>query len=644
MSLKTQRGLRNALLQRVRRHALIATIFRAADPIPSSETSTWEMGSFNNSEAQKGADLVQATLLSSNIEPSRPTRPDTNSVVVRRPPSAEPFIQKTSAPYAQFESPQPVDHDFGPEGTYSPDDSDTDDPAWRQLKTIYRKHQEKNAYKGSTDRTNKPTPNPAHRELQTQNIPDAGDKAGNPQPPKLTSDPVSIRDRLGHDLDTSGKQEITSQSDSDSGFQGLKEQNDQHIHTFPDGFMVDTQKSYPKDEFDSQTDQQQRSPTDSGLQIKDKEDVRIEPDLSLNNFVEDSSSREDDDPDPSLHTVPLEAVWPVQKQDCHPEPKKPPIEGAENPAITTHSRIPDPQAKLKNMVGIDAIHKALRNVIPNQPTSSSIEIITPRRPRPQSQTIVKRKSEERSSKRSDTGTQTTSQGSRSSQTNLNRNINSNQEIHAGSGLDSNPERKPVKSQHISTSNQPVNNSETSQDNQYIEHPDQPLQDGAAVLLQGFPKKPGSDSEIDNESDPDLIQTEIGPLPVDLWEILGHRPPSSPGQDGVIPESPPMPTGPKTNIQRAEASPVDKNLSPRRHTSEKQIFNNIEEGSIQRTVTTDDDLSVTPNSSSSETTSESTADSETSQQSDPDIDELSRRVYAEIRRQLSVEWERSRKRS
>ena len=117
-------------------------------------------------------------------------------------------------------------------------------------------------------------------------------------------------------------------------------------------------------------------------------------------------------------------------------------------------------------------------------------------------------------------------------------------------------------------------------------------------------------------------TEIGPLPVDLWELIGESPPA------VRPQ--PMQT----------ASPAASGMPVQRESLAPQNGKKIPEapaGFVQR--------QVEPGAAVSQGAS-GAADSASQAgqpQAEIDMDELARRVYGEVKKRLALEWERMRRR-
>lgn len=140
-----------------------------------------------------------------------------------------------------------------------------------------------------------------------------------------------------------------------------------------------------------------------------------------------------------------------------------------------------------------------------------------------------------------------------------------------------------------------------------------------------------------------VPTEIGPLPGDLWELLGEKPPTQPqpgdGQMVMRAAAPPVslsapaasPT-PFAERSFAPASPVQRQTAA---PPPQAPMTNSGPAMIQRAETSA--------AASSSTTVSSTEGGEGSEggESEVNVDELARQVYREIKQRLAVEWERGR---
>jgi hypothetical protein len=126
-----------------------------------------------------------------------------------------------------------------------------------------------------------------------------------------------------------------------------------------------------------------------------------------------------------------------------------------------------------------------------------------------------------------------------------------------------------------------------------------------------------------------VNTVIGPLPADLWWLLGQEPPSA------APVSQPD-TETAINLAQRQASPDQGNFSsPQTPTEQAPAETVSQPHTIQRQVITNDPLPTVPQAPAEP------ARTDEARPAGPDLDELARRVYAEVRRRLAAEWERRR---
>lgn len=212
-----------------------------------------------------------------------------------------------------------------------------------------------------------------------------------------------------------------------------------------------------------------------------------------------------------------------------------------------------------------------------------------------------------------------------------------------------------------------------------------------IASTGLQRKQDRTTPSEKASVQEMIPTEIGPLPGDLWEILGQSPPTgSAGEDrstefSSAPKAPlnledspaqskadiSHPASFKTRVNKEEAkSRYSQRESERRTEIEPSISPKSDHGPFQHRASMDADstLGSPPlhNSVTNETSDalvqrqpssrDALPDSADISTEEPVLDtmvepppseqldehELARRVYAEIRRRLSIEWERVRR--
>jgi hypothetical protein len=130
----------------------------------------------------------------------------------------------------------------------------------------------------------------------------------------------------------------------------------------------------------------------------------------------------------------------------------------------------------------------------------------------------------------------------------------------------------------------------------------------------------------------LIETAIGPLPADLWQLIGQKPPES------KPQLPTHETMSASIPQQTESAKPQEEVIGHERTSQpaKPIKMVDFPAAVQRQP-------VAADASSSEQPRDvSISSSQQIAEPELDVDELARKVYARIRQRLSTEWERLRR--
>ncbi|MCJ7550220.1 MAG: hypothetical protein MUQ30_11125 [Anaerolineae bacterium] len=149
--------------------------------------------------------------------------------------------------------------------------------------------------------------------------------------------------------------------------------------------------------------------------------------------------------------------------------------------------------------------------------------------------------------------------------------------------------------------------------------------------------------------PRTVETEIGALPADLWELIGETPPAPQGVPRSGPAEPHAPTtepapvpaarmqppGPGPTLQRSAISTTAQ--APASATATQQ-GDPVQTGTQQ--APSSDSAASEP--APSETGTVAASESEATGELEVDVDSLAHRVYADIRRRLTVEWERTRR--
>jgi hypothetical protein len=356
-----------------------------------------------------------------------------------------------------------------------------------------------------------------------------------------------------------------------------------------------------------------------------------------------------------LQPLPLQAVWPVQRLEeptLSPSPEPP----AMSTSVSTSASEPEPLEPVRDKASETAeIRKALRDVAPGQPTDSSIEIIPPRRPRPQPWPARAGQRDREQSRRVAEGPRPEPAWPESlgiAQDKLRRRVEGphpepaegpRPELVDGPRPVAPPSGRQLLAEPGTASSSPGEATSWSS-------PVQMRPDGGSDAAQSRTPEEGL-------QEPELVQTEIGPLPADLWHLLGQSPPrlhpepvEGQSPHGVEPEpAPSRPAPPTTDgeaaVKRAVAAAEARPVPPASPTSEQLATQGGSPSVIQRRP---DEAGVDTGSAAGAEaggaeTETAAPPGERDAAEEPDVDELARRVYAEIKRRLSVEWERVRRR-
>lgn len=297
---------------------------------------------------------------------------------------------------------------------------------------------------------------------------------------------------------------------------------------------------------------------------------------------------------------PLESAWPVEQI--------PPL--STQPAAQTQPAVHQPGASApvtQPPALAEPIRRALQSVTPGRASDSSVELITPRQPRPAAS-------------------------------------------------------KPAESQR----GQPAANESKTQ--------------AAPETAEAKTSTPSA-APLSPPAQPGLVQTEIGPLPADLWTLIGQPIPAQqkPAQTRTAEARPPqtrpiqatdeapaastVPSAPTSPAPRAESLPAFSNSPsgiPTGHASEPPAGQSHAATpapiTVQRSVVVED-VSVEPAAEQTGPAAESAAADQPApagaSASQPanqtpaptnalDLDELARQVYAELRNRLQMDWERIRR--
>ena len=294
----------------------------------------------------------------------------------------------------------------------------------------------------------------------------------------------------------------------------------------------------------------------------------------------------DETPSSPLQPLPLEAVLPVQRQEAEP-PALPPSQEVQLPnglVLTELSRTttPPPGEPLlqRALEEEQPLRQILQDVATDQQSSAAVEFVLPRRPRP---------------------------------------------VPTPAPRPPQVQTKPA--------------------------------EAASGSDMAAPPVPGSTSAEPEEAEPQMIQTEIGALPSDLWTLIGQQPPSPPlppagtttsdaaplvqraiaaaEEPPAVPApagTPTTPQPPTTQRAIATAEAPATTMDVRAPSATQPIIDILPPLAVQRS----------PINGTSSTAAPQSASEDTPAAPPVDISELSRQVYAEIKRRIAIEWERDRR--
>jgi hypothetical protein len=279
--------------------------------------------------------------------------------------------------------------------------------------------------------------------------------------------------------------------------------------------------------------------------------------------------RIDDQKSQAIQPLPLEDVWPVQRQTSplmQEGEQAAFVDGAqdaddEHIGDDVHIKTFENTAASLEILGQQEhtqVREALREVSPGKPTDSSVEVITPRRQRPAREKAL--------------------------------------------GIE--PAEKAAPGVHSQTTSKSELEAIATAPGKEI--PGKDIENASAGILMASEE----------------VETEIGPLPVDLWELIGESPQAAQPQSSQT-------ASPATSgkpVQRESFSPQNGKKMPEAPT-----------GFVQRQP-------AEPGAAGDQPVAAAAAESQASQpQAEIDMDELARRVYGEVKKRLALEWERMRRR-
>lgn len=656
--------LRNPIVSRVRRHATVATLFRAAGPPPIQRAVEQALPDGAGLAAQPPVAVarpaaartavVQATLLPAAT--SLPT-----GYVIGAPPA--PPVQRSPAIEAMRPSTLPVEGPaIQPSPTAPPEEESTfSEAVWRRLQTIFRGHQEKQAAPEAVPETEPPSVparpgSPPQGALPVQRA--AAQPGGPPEaeetPPPTLAESLT-REPLVRELLPTETVSEPPPPHSPSVHRTVDDARARQPEATPDTpYPTDTLESPPptattapqefafaeeetlverriiEPEIDKQAELPITAETPT-IQPSEAPTPTSQPTSQPTKHLTTQPPAEEEIAalEPQWQPRPLQDVWPVQRLEAPPTPPEPPARPPSVPeALPTSS---------EEATATEEIQWALADVAPGGPTTSSIEVITPRQPRP--------------TLRPEAGVPTEIEGP-------------SPEVSA-----------PPKTK------EPHPEADISPD---FEEPrpalmQEPAKPSGPQNLPGEIALPPPTVQMQRETDaapditqtrpltetpaPALVQTEIGPLPADLWHLLGRSPP---GQEPAE-ATPPQDTGQEATIADgniADAAITDGRIARAVATAEappkpeRPAIREIIPPVVQRVAAPGSAAEAgsliqrEPEEEQAETaatgsvTTESVAtEAETAPETPApriDVDDLARRVYAEIKRRLSTEWERARR--
>lgn len=317
-------------------------------------------------------------------------------------------------------------------------------------------------------------------------------------------------------------------------------------------------------------------------------------------------------PEPEAQPVPLQAVWSVQRLEAHmPTPiHEPPA--TVTSASTQMSEAEQPKAISDEVPRVGESRTVQRDGVPGKLAASSVDIIPPRQPRPEARRRQGREAFDGPRPEPLEGPRPEPAGGQE------RVIQRTGEHRPSVAPDG-----AVGVPRAATS--PAPSVQLRRD------------DGPEAAQGGAPER---------LSEPEWVQTDIGPLPSDLWHILGQSPPQRSWQ-GAVPEA--GQAEPTPSVPRSDATVM-------RTTTDVEVRPAV---LAQRTAKRAEARGATPTLVQRQAMPQAPPNQMSGGPSGPpvqgeepetpeedltdalDTDELARRVYARIRRRLSVEWERGR---
>lgn len=469
-------------------------------------------------------------------------------------------------------------------------ESGADDPTWNRLQTILRKHKEKGEIELASDQEEEAfSPDETGAEQKS-----SGTEAEDPHPPQAaepaageifqthSAPPTETKQKLVVQRAPSKPQDTNDAAETNeppatppqedqkpkSGPRpsetvqrrdhGEPSQPSQETPPRPLPGEVEKGAGDPGQPFESKQ-LEQTAPSEVSSQ---RSPMRVDaPPDSLDLATEDHAVQGE-----QIQTLPLEDAWPVQRQDKTPDLTQGGPREADFSSLTHFSQESSPPVEEKALV------KRLEQVRSGRSSDSSIELITTRRPRPALSPERRFVDPAGSAPKREA---------------------------PGTGQDRiMPIRQPDK--HLSDVKGPEGAEALSQALDVLQTSPWVRQEPETKPWRRYPTEP----------ERELVSTDIGPLPPDLWELVGQEPPeravasAPPGQDQAAqPTSPPA-------IQRTSEL-----VSAPEAAGRVRRGSGIEEAQPSASL-----RAPAP---------------------EIDTDELARRVFSEVKRRLALERERLR---
>ncbi len=569
----------------------------AAADVPSGQSSLPQTPGSSAPKPGSAALGPAASTLPSRTEPRSPS----GTPIQRSPSPSQPAPAGTLPAKEAAQTPASAPS--------SEQQTEMDDTTWRRLQRIFKKHEQKQAEEDSSAKTASSQPAPGGAFVQRQSLPVSNTGAIEQKPaPEQETKPIrrspETLDRSSTGEESSAQAGIAPESapaaPASRAPGASAERTEQEIGapTLPNPPTPIATRQQPApgerggqatEGFENDSIQIADRPVDPAqnrLAVPEADYLDEIPVLKTGQ----TAPEENTEPEPVMQSLPLEAVWPIQRMD-NPEADaayqnatvgiQPP---AVSPAGPAPGRSPDalpsealpseqeglisrPEDKLEaRSVSTEAqqAHHVLENISPGQPTDSSLEYIAPRRPRP------------------------------------------------GAG------------------------------NAGISHQASPSRPVPLPVQRSGEESPN----IEQASASYLVETDIGPLPSDLWQLIGQAPPGAPKTQ---PEASLSPSS-MAEDHAAYMPMVGPAASPARLHSPAEPAGTssaltLSTAAVQRQVAVpvvSDVGQPTSGEPASDQPQAGAPASEKGATSEMDMDELARRVHSEVRRRLSVEWERIRK--